>query len=194
MSQPDLVALTGSKGPAALEEARRQLQICNACRCCEGYCAVFPAITRRRAFPDADVVQLANLCHGCRDCYHACQYIVPHDFAINVPQALADVRLETYRASAPAPGVAFARPYAFAAFLLTACIVVTEAVRRLFGGDPEGLGFYAVFGREAMIAFGLTIATLAAAGMPRIASSPSPGMPKKNAERRSVSSILPEPA
>ena len=32
--------------PAEAEVAR-QLQICNACRYCEGFCAVFPAMTRR---------------------------------------------------------------------------------------------------------------------------------------------------
>ena len=31
-----------------LEEAERQLTICNACRYCEGYCAVFPAMEMRR--------------------------------------------------------------------------------------------------------------------------------------------------
>ena len=28
-------------------EVGRQMQICNACRYCEGFCAVFPAMTRR---------------------------------------------------------------------------------------------------------------------------------------------------
>ncbi|MGV3656121.1 MAG: tricarballylate utilization protein TcuB, partial [Noviherbaspirillum sp.] len=40
--------------PAALaqeeQEVNRQLQICNACRYCEGFCAVFPAMTRRLEF------------------------------------------------------------------------------------------------------------------------------------------------
>jgi citrate/tricarballylate utilization protein len=31
-------------------EAERLLQICNACRYCESFCAVFPAMTRRLAF------------------------------------------------------------------------------------------------------------------------------------------------
>ena len=31
-------------------EANRMLQICNACRYCEGFCAVFPAMTRRIEF------------------------------------------------------------------------------------------------------------------------------------------------
>ena len=31
---------------SATEEARRQIEICNACRYCEGFCSVFPAMTR----------------------------------------------------------------------------------------------------------------------------------------------------
>ena len=58
----------------SIQEARRQIEICNACRYCEGYCSVFPAINRERAFADGDVTQLANLCHNCRGCYYACQY------------------------------------------------------------------------------------------------------------------------
>src|SRR4051812_36929759 len=81
---------------AAEAEASRQLQICNACRYCEGYCAVFPAMTRRLDFTSADVHYLANLCHNCGACLHACQYAPPHEFAVNVPVAMAKVRVETY--------------------------------------------------------------------------------------------------
>lgn len=77
-------------------EVARQLQICNGCRYCEGFCAVFPAMTRRLSFNAADVHYLANLCHNCGACLHACQYAPPHEFAINVPQAMARVRLQTY--------------------------------------------------------------------------------------------------
>ena len=77
-------------------EVARVLQICNACRYCEGFCAVFPAMTRRLEFGAADVDYLANLCHNCGACYHACQYAPPHEFAVNVPEAMARVRLETY--------------------------------------------------------------------------------------------------
>ena len=77
-------------------EVARQMQICNACRYCEGFCAVFPAMTRRLEFAKADVNYLANLCHNCGACYHACQYAPPHEFAVNVPKAMATVRLETY--------------------------------------------------------------------------------------------------
>ena len=77
-------------------EVGRQLQICNACRYCESYCAVFPAMTRRLDFTKDDIHYLANLCHNCGACYHACQYAPPHEFAVNVPQAMAKVRGQTY--------------------------------------------------------------------------------------------------
>jgi citrate/tricarballylate utilization protein len=77
-------------------EVARQLQICNACRYCEGFCAVFPAMTRRLEFGKADIHYLANLCHNCGACLHACQYAPPHEFAVNVPQAMAQVRGQTY--------------------------------------------------------------------------------------------------
>jgi citrate/tricarballylate utilization protein len=78
-------------------EVARQMQICNACRYCEGFCAVFPAMTRRLDFTQDDVHYLANLCHNCGACLHACQYAPPHEFAVNVPQAMAKVRSKTYQ-------------------------------------------------------------------------------------------------
>lgn len=79
-----------------LKEAGRVMTICNACRYCEGFCAVFPAMELRRTFTDGDLKYLANLCHNCRDCYYACQYAPPHDFALNFPKAMAELRMETY--------------------------------------------------------------------------------------------------
>jgi citrate/tricarballylate utilization protein len=81
---------------AEIEQARRFVEICNACRYCEGYCAVFPAIELRRQFTSGDLSYLANLCHDCRGCYYSCQYAPPHEFALNLPKAFADLRLETY--------------------------------------------------------------------------------------------------
>ena len=77
-------------------EVQRQMTICNACRYCEGFCAVFPAMTRRLEFNQADIHYLANLCHNCGACLHACQYSAPHEFEVNVPKAMAKVRLDTY--------------------------------------------------------------------------------------------------
>ena len=77
-------------------EVARALQICNACRYCEGFCAVFPAMARRLEFGKADIHYLSNLCHNCGACLHACQYAPPHPFMVNVPRAMAQVRAQTY--------------------------------------------------------------------------------------------------
>ncbi|WP_460105534.1 tricarballylate utilization 4Fe-4S protein TcuB [Pseudomonas sp. S3_H06] len=77
-------------------EVERQMTVCNACRYCEGFCAVFPAMTRHLEFGQADIHYLANLCHNCGACLSACQYAAPHEFAVNVPKAMAKVRLDTY--------------------------------------------------------------------------------------------------
>jgi citrate/tricarballylate utilization protein len=80
----------------AVQNARRELEICNACRYCEGFCAVFPAVELRREFSAGDISYLANLCHNCKGCYYACQYAPPHEWGINVPRTLAEVRAESY--------------------------------------------------------------------------------------------------
>jgi citrate/tricarballylate utilization protein len=77
-------------------EANRQMTICNACRYCEGLCAVFPAMERRRVFTEGSLDYLANLCHNCGACYAACQYAPPHEFALNVPKIFAELRAESY--------------------------------------------------------------------------------------------------
>src|SRR5262245_42083107 len=81
---------------AAVAEAARLMTICNACRYCEGLCAVFPAMELRRDFAAGDIDYLANLCHGCGACYWDCQFAPPHEFAVNVPRTLAVVRAESY--------------------------------------------------------------------------------------------------
>src|ERR1700751_3246488 len=84
----------------ALREADRLMVVCNSCRYCEGLCAVFPAMERRRLFNDGDLNYLANLCHSCGACYADCQFSPPHEFAVNVPRTLAQVRGDSYRAYA----------------------------------------------------------------------------------------------
>jgi citrate/tricarballylate utilization protein len=80
-----------------LREAERQMVVCNACRYCEGYCAVFPAMELRTTFGKDDLLHLANLCFDCRDCYYACPFAPPHQFAIDVPKVFAELRSATYR-------------------------------------------------------------------------------------------------
>ena len=67
---------SGSAHVGAVDDAARMLQICNACRYCEGYCAVFQAMTRRLEFARTDVHYLANLCHGCGACRNYCPVAV----------------------------------------------------------------------------------------------------------------------
>ena len=79
-----------------LERAQHELAVCNACRYCEGYCAVFPAIERRAGFAAGDLAYIANLCHDCRACHQACMYTEPHEFALNIPLLLAEARVASY--------------------------------------------------------------------------------------------------
>jgi len=132
-------------------EVSRQMQICNACRYCEGFCAVFPAMTRHLEFGKADIHYLANLCHNCGACLHACQYSPPHEFAINVPQAMAQVRVQTYADYAwpPALGALYKRQgltvaLALAASLALFLVLAIQAQGQLFH-EPLAGNFYAIF-------------------------------------------------
>ena len=115
------ISLTASEA-----EAARQLQVCNACRYCEGFCAMFPAMTQRLMFEKADVHYLANLCHNCGACLHACQYAPPHEFAINVPQVMAQVRGQTYKDYAWPP--ALGKLYERNSLVLTMALAVGLAL------------------------------------------------------------------
>lgn len=106
------------------EQVKQALQICNACRYCETFCAVFPAMTKRLEFSKADIHYMANLCHNCGACLHACQYAPPHEFGVNIPQAMAQVRLETYQD--------FAVPAAFGAIYKKTGIPLVSAMTVLF--------------------------------------------------------------
>ena len=85
-----------NNGHTNTEEAVRQLTICNACRYCEGFCAVWDAIEMREKITMQDAYYLSNLCHDCRDCYSVCPYNDPHPFKLNIPQVMEKVRLESY--------------------------------------------------------------------------------------------------
>jgi citrate/tricarballylate utilization protein len=70
--------------------------VCNACRYCEQFCPVFPAIERRLLFEKKDLVYLANLCHNCGECLYSCQFAPPHEFGIDVPRTMARIRERSY--------------------------------------------------------------------------------------------------
>ena len=82
--------------PEIRAEARRVLGICDACGYCNGFCDLFEAARRRPALTAADLAHLSNLCHACRNCFHACQYAPPHVFTVNVPRTLARMRHQSY--------------------------------------------------------------------------------------------------
>ena len=138
-------------------EVARQMQICNACRYCEGYCAVFPAMARRLEFGKADVHYLANLCHNCGACLHACQYAPPHEFAVNVPEAMAKLRLQTYAEYAwpPALGGLYQRngltlALALAAGLALFLLLALMQKGTLWQAQPAA-NFYQVFPHNLMV-------------------------------------------
>jgi len=136
-----------------IQEARRQAEICNACRYCEGYCSVFPALHSARAFSGGDITQLANLCHNCRGCYYACQYTAPHDFDLNLPKALADVRHESWKALSWPSG--FSRLFDKSGVTIGALLVAAFAFLFVVAQTlrPEsGDGFYAYMSHSVMVA------------------------------------------
>jgi len=146
------ILLTGAE-----KEVARQLQICNGCRYCEGFCAVFPAMTRRLEFGKADIHYLANLCHNCGACLHACQYAPPHEFAINVPKSMATVRGQTYADYAwpKALGGLYKSngltvSMALAASLSLFLMLALQSNGTLWGGPVEK-GFYAIFPHNLMV-------------------------------------------
>ena len=139
------------------KEVARQLQICNGCRYCEGFCAVFPAMTRRLEFGKADIHYLANLCHNCGACLHACQYAPPHEFAINVPKSMATVRGQTYSDYAwpKALGGLYKRngltvSMALAVSLSLFLMLAIQSNGSLWSGPVQN-GFYAIFPHNLMV-------------------------------------------
>jgi citrate/tricarballylate utilization protein len=156
-------------------EAQRVLAICNACRYCEGYCAVFPALERRLSFSEGDVDYLANLCHNCGSCLYACQYAPPHEFQLDFPRILAQVRGETYRKYAwPAAlgglfrhnGTAVALAIGMSLALAFAFLAAFAGTARLFTPWTDAQGsFYALLPHGPMTAIFAVVFLAAAAAL-----------------------------
>jgi len=140
-----------------VREGERILTICNACRYCEGYCAVFPAVERLMEFSEADLHYLANLCHNCADCYYACQYAPPHEFAVNVPKTLAGIRGRSYQHYAwPEPLAHAFRNNGLAVSLVLAVSLIGSLIAATRLSGAGGGDFYCVIPHEAMTAtFGI---------------------------------------
>ncbi len=184
-------ALAQVAGPAEAEVAR-VMTICNACRYCEGFCAVFPAMTRRLSFDAPDIHYLANLCHNCGACLHACQYAPPHDFGVNVPQAMARVRVQTYTAHAwPA---AFGKLYQHQGLWLVSALmgglalflVAALALNGNLWHEPRAGNFYSVFPHNLMVSmfgpvFGFVVLALLVGVVKFWRGVHSPAMPSRDA-------------
>jgi citrate/tricarballylate utilization protein len=154
----EAVALAQGESLSASEtEVARQMQICNACRYCEGFCAVFPAMTRRLEFGKADVHYLASLCHNCGACLHACQYAPPHEFAVNVPRAMAQVRVQSYADFAwPSTLGALYRRNGLVVALASAAglalfMILLLRIRASIAGQSLAANFYAVFPHNMLV-------------------------------------------
>jgi citrate/tricarballylate utilization protein len=192
---------TSAPAPGANEaEVARQMQICNACRYCEGFCAVFPAMTRRLEFGKADINYLANLCHNCGACLHACQYAPPHEFAVNVPQAMARVRVETYSEYAwpPALGCLYKRNGLTMALALAGGLALFLLLAIFMQGNPwhEPLAgnFYQVFPHTLMVAMFAPIFLIAVfaltLGVRRFWEDVSPGAASAPAVAETTQDVL----
>jgi len=140
------------------------MTICNSCRYCEGFCAVFPAMERRLQFSEADLNYLANLCHNCSECFYACQYAPPHEFAVNVPKVLAEIRVKSYRKYSW-PGIIRS------AWMITALVIVFTALALVFTPQTSGGDFYAAISHRVMVgffgAFGLLVLVFWCIGLAR---------------------------
>ena len=147
-------------GTELVREGARTMTVCNSCRYCEQYCAVFPAMTRRVTFTRADLDYLANLCHNCGECLYACQYAPPHEFGIDVPRLMGALRMASYETYCwpRALGGAFRRHSVRTALLLATVLSAVLAVATWLL-NPDGLAwsrregeFYAVIPHAAMVA------------------------------------------
>ncbi len=120
---------------------------------------MFPAMELRRQLTGPDVDYLANLCHSCGACHFDCQYAQPHEFAIEIPAVMANLREETYARhvwpGALAPvfernGIWIASITAISvALFLVGFIVFTDASVLFASGSEEG-AFYRVMPHNAM--------------------------------------------
>jgi citrate/tricarballylate utilization protein len=141
-------------GAQLTERGAHVMTVCNACRYCEQYCPVFPAMEERVTFAKVDLAFLANLCHNCGECLYACQYAPPHEFGINVPKTLAEIRLQSYQEYAWPRGlsVAFTRHNLATglglATVLSAVLAVTASGLSQSDGSAD---FYAVVPHGVMV-------------------------------------------
>ncbi len=158
-----------------VQEGDHVARVCNACRYCEGFCAVFPAIERRLSFSAQDLSYLANLCHDCGECLDACQFAPPHEFGIDVPRTLATIRRASYRSYSwpewlgglfDRSRLALVLGAVLAPLLFALILGVLSGPEVFFAAHLDEAGaFYQVMPHTAMIALFGTVGLIVAAAL-----------------------------
>jgi len=162
-----------------MREGQEMMTVCNACRYCEGFCAVWPAMEFRRKFPASDLKYLANLCHNCSDCYYACQYAPPHEWMVNPPQMFARIRAASYEEYAwPKPLASAFRANGLVTSLVTALALIVFIFGAIQMAGSQSLStaiaggdFYKITSHEVLVltfgAVGLFVAIALLTGLLR---------------------------
>jgi citrate/tricarballylate utilization protein len=101
---------------------------------------------RRLHFSEADLNYLANLCHNCSECFYACQYAPPHEFAVNVPKVLAEIRVKSYQKYSWAGTIR-------GAWVIIALAIAFAALALVFSSRTPGGNFYAAIPYDVMVGF-----------------------------------------
>ncbi|MDA4129852.1 MAG: hypothetical protein OK457_03685, partial [Thaumarchaeota archaeon] len=153
--------------PDIFDEAARLFNICNACRYCEGFCSVFPAMELKTSFDKREVSYLANLCHDCRDCFYACPYSPPHSFNVNIPLVLSEVRFKTYEEHTRPKFLKalFEKQERFSSLTVIVSVLLSFSIAILITGQAlivahlEPGSFYDIFPYTLLIAGGAVLGT-----------------------------------
>ena len=91
-------AAAHARGLTPTARARQMLTVCNACRYCEQFCPVFPAIERRTVVPGSPTCTIwptSATTAASASTRASTRRRIP--FGVNLPRALAEVRVESYR-------------------------------------------------------------------------------------------------
>ena len=141
------------------QQGEHMMKVCNACRYCEGYCAVWRAMEYRREFSSGDLSYLANLCHDCSDCYYACQYAPPHEFDINPPKVFGQLRAKSWDQYAVLPQMGKAvrkygllAPTALSALGVVLFSIIAAIAAKDVSNTQAVADFYQVVPHGAMVA------------------------------------------
>jgi citrate/tricarballylate utilization protein len=199
MPADDVMSGPAEAGPHG--RGAQVMTVCNACRYCEQFCPVFPAMEHHLTFEKGVLDYLANLCHNCGECLYACQYAPPHEFGINVPRTLAEIRLRSYEDYCwpRALGVAFRRNNLVTGLGLASLLVVVMLVSTA-AANPGALtradrsaDFYAVVPHGTLVTlfggvFGFVLIALGV-GLSRFWNQPGANVATHTAARGSVRAL-----